>query len=234
MNLLLSLSFAPSLPLCFSPSRPGSGWTRWHVARFNNTTIVHRNTNFFSQIYTPWLTRAAIERVHLRPVAETPLPRYRVRHPRPHRLANGWFQREIATRSRLICTWCTWSTTRREICARFSPRRRDTSRNTTTGRHVERAEPLTNGSPPLLACGAERDSGYHPKVIPPPGPPCATAWACQPAYLPISASVLSPLPPAAIPYGHLKRLPGERRASASVSGIGRRSSVRILPRREKQ
>jgi hypothetical protein len=90
--------------------------------------------------------------------------------------------------------------------------------------------------------GTERDSGYHTKVIPSPGPPCATAGVSAylrtcllvPDYLSpdfsTPALLLSPLRPPARPpplyrdtvyRGHLKHLPGERRTRTSPPGIGR-------------
>lgn len=106
---------------------------------------------------------------------------------------------------------------------------------------TERAEPLgarTNGSS-VLPRGAERDSGYHSKVIP-PGPPCAAAGlsACLPAYLPTSGVLHScPSPHSPSPRYRTRppgaftwRTPDSHETSRNRPTVPL-NAIRILPRR---
>lgn len=183
------------------------GWslvaaTRWRNS-FNNTTIVHRGTPIFHE-FTPRGSRARSDRAFT-----FDPPRYRVRHSRdssrrPSGRRDSTRNREARfSRDQLGSHLVNRETRFILITRRDSKETRETTTDdplaeTTTLAVSANAWPASarnrltrvRTAPRLLPSGAERDSGYHPKVIP-PGPPCATAWACQPAYLPISLRFLS-------------------------------------------
>lgn len=116
-----------------------------------------------------------------------------------------------------------------------SPSERTYNRGTNTERNARNRLPRTNGSS-VLPRGAERDSGYHSKVIS-PGPPCAAASLSACLYLPTSGVLHSCLSPTSLSR-YRTRPPGAFtwRTSDSYESSRNRpmiplNAVRILPRR---